>query len=91
MPTQKSNSTKEGSDDDFVEELIPAEANSLTNISASPLVIQPKIDAVQSEEVVQVWRQLAANVFGFVKGIVDRYSTESTSLISNQPESYSFT
>ena len=86
MSGQHSNRVE--SEDDFVEELPPNEDSSHDNISASQLVIQPKIETVQPEEVVQVWRQLTANVLGFVKGIVDRYSTESISLISIRNDSF---
>jgi hypothetical protein len=86
MSSQHSNRIE--SEDDFIEELPPNEDSIRDNISASQLVIQPKIETVQTEEVVQVWRQLTANVLGFVKGIVDRYSTESIPLISIRNDSF---
>lgn len=61
-------------DDEFIEENLPFtdDDDNNKNISSSPIVIQPTID---DQQVVQVWRQLAANALGFFKGIVDKYSS----------------
>lgn len=70
------------SEEDFVDESLPLEINNSNNISTSPMVVQPRIAEAQTEEVVQVWRQLTANVLGFVKGIFDKYSPESPAIVS---------
>ena len=80
MPLQETNSSMVESEEDFVNESLPLD--SCNNISSGPLVVQPKIVEEPTEEVVQVWRQLTANVFGFVKGIIDKYSPGSPAIIS---------